>query len=249
MSTPLPANRRTRLLEILERDGVIRLEPAAAELDVSVMTVRRDLQDLDSEGLVRRVRGGAVATVLPQAFGDRAATRSAAKSAIARKASALLPSEGGVAFDASTTAGALIALIDATDLVVATNSIDNTAVARRRPGVRAILVGGELESRTGSLIGPVSELVARSMYYSRFFCSASAIDPEFGSSEVTLDEANVKSAFAMNAGETVLLADVSKLGHRVLARALTWNQIDILVTDLDPHDERLDPYRQLVEIV
>ncbi|MGX5682836.1 DeoR/GlpR family DNA-binding transcription regulator [Schumannella luteola] len=249
MSTPLPANRRSRLLEILERDGAIRLEPAAAELDVSVMTVRRDIQDMDAEGLLRRVRGGAIAAVLPRAFGERAATRSAAKAAIARKAAALLPVEGAAAFDASTTSGALISLLTAQHLVVATNSIDNAAVARRRPGVRSIVVGGEFEERTGSLVGPTAELVAGSMSYSRFFTSASAVHPEFGMSEVTLDEASVKATFASRADETVLLADASKLGQQVLARALDWSAIDVLVTELDPRDDRLDPYRDLVEIL
>lgn len=249
MSAPLPANRRSRLLEILERDGAVRLEPTAAELDVSVMTVRRDIQDLDAEGLLRRVRGGAVAAVVPRAFGDRVATRSAAKAAIARKAAALLPAEGAAAFDASSTVGALISLVSAQHLVVATNSLDNATVARRRPGVRAILVGGELEDRTGSLVGPTAELVARSMSYSRFFTSASAVDAEFGTSEVTLDEASVKAAFADRADETVLLADASKLNQQVLARALTWDRIDVLVTDLDPRDERLDAYRSLVEVL
>ena len=249
MSTPLPANRRSRLLEILERDGAIRLEPAAAELDVSVMTVRRDIQDMDAEGLLRRVRGGAIAAVLPRAFGARAATRGAAKATIARKALSLVPAEGAAAFDASTTAGALLALISAKSLVVVTNSIDNAAVARRRPGVRSVLVGGELEERTGSLVGPTAELVARSMTFDRFFTSASAVDAGFGMSEVSLDEASVKLAMAERSSETVLLADASKLDQQVLARALGWDSIDVLVTELDPRDERLDAYRDLVELV
>jgi DeoR family fructose operon transcriptional repressor len=73
------------------------------------MTVRRDIEELDAEGLVRRVRGGAVAPVVPRAFGERAATRSAAKITIARKAMSLGPTEGAVLFDASTTRPALTA--------------------------------------------------------------------------------------------------------------------------------------------
>jgi DNA-binding GntR family transcriptional regulator len=60
------------------------------------MTVRRNIQELDTQGLVRRVRGGAVAPVVPRAFGERAATRSAAKITIARKAMSLVPTEGAV---------------------------------------------------------------------------------------------------------------------------------------------------------
>ena len=248
MSTPLPALRRARLLEILERDGSIRLESAASELDVSMMTVRRDIQDLDAEGLVQRVRGGAVAPARPLAFGERAASRATAKAAIARKASAYIPTPGAVACDASSTAAALLQVATAHDLLVLSNSVDSAAVARRRPGIRSLLTGGELDERTGSLVGPVAELAARSMSFDRFFTSASAVDPLSGTSEVSLEEASVKAAFAARSAEVVLLLDSSKLGGRAVARALDWSTIDVLVTELDPADGRLDEYRGLVEL-
>ncbi len=249
MTAPLPARRRERLLEILERDGVIQLESAADELAVSVMTVRRDIQELDTDGLVRRVRGGAVAPVLPRSFGDRVATRASAKRAVARKALSLVPADGSAAFDASTTSGALLTMLKPERLIVATNSIDNAAIARGRAGIRSVLIGGELEPRTGSLVGPTAEQGARSLTYDRFFTSASAVDAEIGTMEVSLEESAVKQAFAARARGTVVLADSSKLGQQALAHALDWTTIEVLVTDLDPGDERLDPYRALVEIL
>lgn len=248
MVAPLPARRRAQLLEILERDGVIQLDPAADELGVSVMTVRRDIQQLDAEGVVRRVRGGAVAPVRPRAFGERAATRATAKAAIARKAVALVPDDGAAAFDASTTSGALLAMLRPHRLLVVTNSIDNAAIARARPGVRAVLIGGELEERTGSLVGPTAEQTARGFAVDRFFTSASAVDATLGTMEVSLEEAAVKQVLAGGAGASVVLADSSKLGQQALVRALEWQAIDVLITDLDPADERLDPFRDLVEI-
>lgn len=249
MVAPLPAHRRARLLEILEREGAIRLETAADELGVSVMTVRRDVHDLDAEGLVRRVRGGAVPIVLPRAFGERAVTRASAKSAVARKAAQLVPLQGAAAFDASTTSGALLALMRPERLLIVTNSIDNAAIARLRKGVRAVLVGGELEEHTGSLIGPTAEQAARSFAYDVFVSSASAVDPAVGTMEVSLEEAAVKKEFAARARRTIVLADSSKLGQQAVASALDWSAIDTLVTDLDPADERLDAYRDLVEVL
>ena len=249
MTAPLPARRREQLLEILERDGVIQLEPAAGELGVSAMTVRRDIQVLDDDGQVRRVRGGAVAPVLPRVFGERAATRASAKAMIARKALALVPDVGAAAFDASTTSGALLSVIRPERMLVATNSIDNAALARARPGVRSVLVGGELESLTGSLVGPTAVQVARGFVYDLFVTSASAVDAATGSMEVSLEEAAVKQAFASKASRTVVLADSSKLGQRALAPALDWTTVDTLVTDLDPADERLDDFRTLVDLV
>lgn len=249
MTAPLPARRRAQLLEILERDGVIQLEPAAEELGVSAMTVRRDIQTLDDSGQLRRVRGGAVAPVLPRVFGERAATRASAKATIARKALTLVPDVGAAAFDASTTSGALLSVIRPERMLVATNSIDNAALARARPGVRSVLVGGELESLTGSLVGPTAEQVARGFVYDLFVTSASAVDAATGSMEVSLEEAAVKQAFASKASRTVVLADSSKLGQRALAPALDWTTVDTLVTDLDPADERLDDFRTLVDLV
>jgi DeoR family fructose operon transcriptional repressor len=247
MATLLGEERRARLLEILTRDGALRLDPVAEELGVSAMTVRRDLDDLEAEGLARRVRGGAVAPVLPRPFGDRMSTRSAAKSLIARKALDLVPATGAVAFDASTTSGVLLGEVSAADLVVATNSIDNAATARRRPGVRSVLIGGELDERSGSLVGPVACRAAAALGYARFFTSASAVS-ESGTSEVSLEEAQLKGVFADRAEETILLLDASKLGRTAVAHGLDWSRVDILVTDLDPRDERLDPYRDLTEL-
>jgi DeoR/GlpR family transcriptional regulator of sugar metabolism len=249
MTPLLNVERRAYLLAQLDRDGAIRLDPIANELGVSVMTVRRDLLDLEAEGLVRRVRGGAVPAMLPQPFSERMARRGAIKTAIARKAEDLIPSSGAVAFDASSTAAALIDLIDGGDgLVVATNSLENAAAARRRPGVRAILIGGDLDERTGSFVGPIAARAAEGLAYRRFFMSASAIDPDFGTSEVSLAEAQVKIDIARVAGEVVLLADSSKLGERAVGRGIDWRDIDVLVTELDPEDVRLAAYRELVEL-
>lgn len=245
----LSPERRARLLELLTRDGSIRLDPVAEELGVSAMTVRRDLDDLEREGLVRRVRGGAVAAIVPQGFGTRMAVRGGAKAEIARKALQLLPHGGAVAMDASSTVGALIAQLDAShELLVVTNSYDNLRTAQGRPGVDAVLVGGRLELRTDSFVGAVACQTAASLHYDRFFTSAAALDPDFGTSETTVDETQVKRVFAEHSDETIVLADSIKLGRQATARALDWEDVSLLVTELEPSDARLDPFRRRVDI-
>jgi DeoR family transcriptional regulator, fructose operon transcriptional repressor len=245
----LSTERRARLLEILAQDGSIRLDAAADALGVSAMTVRRDLDDLEREGLARRVRGGAVAAIVPQGFGARRAARGGAKAEIARKALELLPRGGAVAIDASSTAGALVRELDAShELLVVTNSYDNLRTAQGRPGVDAVLVGGRLELRTDSFVGAVACETAASMHYDRFFTSAAALDAGFGTSEATLDETQVKRVFAAHADETIVLADAAKLGRSATARAFAWDEVALLVTDLEPADERLAAFRGLVEI-
>jgi DeoR/GlpR family transcriptional regulator of sugar metabolism len=245
----LSTERRARLLEILAKDGSIRLEPAAEALRVSAMTVRRDLDDLEREGLVRRVRGGAVAAIVPQGFGVRMAARGGAKAEIARKARDLVPHGGAAAMDASSTVGALITQLDTShELLIVTNSYDNLRTAQGRPGIDAVLVGGRLELRTDSFVGAVACQSAASLHYDRFFTSAAALDPAFGTSEATIDETQVKRVFAAHSDETVVLADSTKLSRHATARALAWDDISLLVTELEPDDERLAPFRGLVDI-
>src|SRR4051812_10633866 len=249
MAALLGEERRERLLAVLERDGAIRLEPVAQELGVSIMTVRRDLEDLEVAGRVRRVRGGAVAPLLPQPFAARRAARRAQKIAIARKAATLVPKDGAIALDASSTCGVLLTQLPTVhDLLTASNSAENAAAARSIPGVRSVLVGGELEERTGSFVGALAGRAAAMLSYRRFFGSAAAVDPR-GSSEVTPEEAEMKRVFAAAADETVLLIDSIKLHDRALAGALDWDVVQILVTELDPADERLADYRGLVELL
>jgi len=244
--------RRARILDLLSKSGRVRIDEAASALDVSAMTVRRDLADLEAEGMLRRVRGGAVASARPRSFTERMATGAEAKLAIARKVQHLLPLDGAIAADASSTVGVLLSQLPddtARELLVATNSHENFQVARRAPGATAILVGGEAEPRTDSFVGPIACAAARSLHYRRFFTSASALEPERGAFEVTMAEAQVKAAFAESADETILLADSAKLGQTALALGLPWQRISLLVTELDPHDPALAPYRELVAIL
>lgn len=242
--------RRRRVLEdLIEQDGSLRLTDAARRLGVSEMTVRRDLADLEVAGVLRRVRGGATRASGPRPFLDRSLRRRSAKAKIAEKALTELPREGAFAVDASTTAGALAELLaDAADLIAITNSWENFG-ALRRAGVReAVLTGGEADGVTGSLVGPVACRAATAMSYEVLFASASGIDAAVGGSDVSLREAQVKSEFARCAERVVLLADSSKLGRRDLARSFKWSEISLLITELDPGDELLEPYRNLVEL-
>ncbi|HUQ40644.1 MAG TPA: DeoR/GlpR family DNA-binding transcription regulator [Acidimicrobiales bacterium] len=229
----------------LDTAGAVRISPLAAELGVSDMTIRRDLQELEAMGLVRRVRGGALA-VGPVAFADRHKERARAKAKVAAKLLPLVPDGGPIGIDASSTLLRLAAGLTGRDLTVITNGPETFQALQDRPGVTATLTGGELDKRTGSLVGPIACRCAGYLLLRRFFTSAAGVDAELGESEPSLDEAEVKRAMAAVADEVVLAVDATKLRVRSLAVGLEWSQIDVLVTDLDPADKRLDPYRSLV---
>jgi DeoR family fructose operon transcriptional repressor len=233
----------------LDELGTVTIADAAAALGVSEMTIRRDLVELEQRGLARRVRGGARA-VGPLTFAERHTTATRAKARIATKLAGLIPETGAIAFDASSTVlRAVSALQRARDLTVLTNGLDTFNALKDVPGVDALLSGGRLEERTGSLVGPIACRAAASLTVQSFFASAAAVDPGTGALEMTLEEAEVKRTIASGAGEVVLAADSSKLGAGAVAVGIAWDDSEVLVTDLDPSSERLHAYRKVVEIL
>lgn len=237
------------LSERLGADGSVTIAAAAEVLGVSEMTIRRDLDELEERGTARRVRGGA-RVVGPRPFAERHQTAARAKGRIAAKLTGLVPAVGAVAFDASTTVMRLAgALGEARDLTVITNGPDTFGALGGLSGVHPLLTGGRLEDRTGSLVGPLACRSAAQVAVQTFFASAAAVGPQLGALEATLDEAEVKRTIAAGADRVVLAADATKLGAAGVAVGLEWDRIDLLVTELDPGDERLAPYRDLAELL
>ncbi len=237
-------DRAQRIREELDRAGRVRVVELANEMGVSEMTIRRDLDDMAEDGLLQRVHGGAIA-VGPQPFAQRLHQHGRAKDRIAAKLVELVGEGGAIGIDASTTMQRLIPrLQSAGDLTVLTNGLDSFAAMQGIAGVTALLTGGRSDARTGSLVGPLAVRATHDVLLRRLFVSAAAVDPVHGSSEATLDEAEVKLAMADVAAEVVLAVDSSKLGQRAPAAGLGSERVAILVTELDPDDPRLDPYRE-----
>ena len=244
-----PEERIGEVKGLIAERGAVRIDELAKDFGVSEMTIRRDLDELETLGLARRVRGGAIA-LGPEPWEQRHQHNARAKAKIAEKLLPLVPATGTVAFDASTTIYRLAASITgARDLMVVTNGWDTFHSMKNTPGVAAFLTGGTEESRTGSLVGPVAVRTAESFLYHTFFGSAAALDAKLGSSEAALAESEVKRAFSATSSRIVLAIDRSKLGTRAPARVFDFERVDLLVTDLDPDDPLLEPYRDQVEVI
>jgi DeoR family transcriptional regulator, fructose operon transcriptional repressor len=239
--------RRRGLAEQLRETGAVRIEDAATEWVVHPMTIRRDLRSLEEEGVARLVRGGAVFAG-PTGFARRQAQARSAKRLIAEKAQALVPRGAAIGIDASTTALQLVEQVQAVDLLVVTYGLEAFQVLQDRPGARAYLTGGERDRRTGSLVGPLALRALQGFSLARCFLSTTGVHPALGCTEPTAEEVEVKLAMAQASAHVVLVADSTKLEVRSSVRSLDLARVDLLITELDPRDERLAPYRDLVEV-
>jgi DeoR family fructose operon transcriptional repressor len=204
----------------LERKGSVQIGESARALGVSEMTVRRDLEQLERMGVARRVRGGAI-PAWASTFADRRHSHASAKAVIAQKLATLLPDRGAIAIDASSTLMGVVASIpDTADLTVLTNGPETFNELRRKRHLVPVLTGGQLDPRTGSLVGPIACQSSGHLLLQRLFVSAAALDPVVGASEACEEEAEVKRVLAAMASEVVLAVDSSKLDRRAVAVSL-----------------------------
>jgi DeoR family fructose operon transcriptional repressor len=249
MNNPDAESRRSAMVEAL-RAGHQRVDELAEHSGVSAMTVRRDLQVLEERGEVQRVRGGAVLGGA-RTFQLRMERAGRAKATIAEKLLPMVPETGAIGLDASSTIhhlGVALAASRPSDLMVVTAGLETFHLLSNVTHAQTYLTGGTRDPRTGSMVGPLACASLEQFTLTRSFLSAALLDAEVGSSEATPEEAQVKRVMAQNSGETVLAVDSRKLGGRAIARCLTLDLVDVLVTELAPNDAELAPYRDQVEV-
>ncbi len=238
--------RRAGLLEDARESGGVELAVAATRYDVHPMTIRRDFEILERDGHVRRVRGGVV-TIQDDPFTLRRVRNLRAKQTIAAKLLPLIPRNGAVGLDASTTVCALAEIFPTDRTVTAvTNGLVAFDALSRKPAVRSYLTGGERDEHNVSLVGHLTQQAFATFHLDCSIISAMGVHAPGGTSEGTLAQAAVKDAMALASDRVIVAVDASKLESHSHVRALALARVTTLVTDLDPDDERLDPYRRLV---
>lgn len=221
----------------MQRDGAVRVSDLVEELGVSEMTVRRDIAELASRGLVRKVHGGAVgsgATAHEPGFAAKASLAPAEKRAIAVAAAELIRQGDSVALSAGTTTALLAAHIrsreDLRPLTVVTNSLPVADTLFPAQGVEVILTGGT-RTRSDALVGPIAVSVLEQLRVDALFLGVHALDPRAGLTTPNVFEAETDRALAAAAGRVIVLADSSKWGTVGLSRILPLDGVDVLVTD------------------
>lgn len=240
--------RQAVLLKSLREDGRVEIEGTAQRLGVHPMTIRRALKALERSGRARLVRGGAV-YVGTEEFAIRQSKALSAKKRIAEKLRPVVLEHESIGLDASSTVHVLAEnMPDVDALLVVTYGIEAFQALQANEKVHTILSGGERDPRTGSLVGMIAQQSVERFSLSCCILSAGAIDPEAGTMEPTMEEVGMKQAMAHASQRVIMAADSTKLSQRSAVRSIALSNIDLLVTELDPSDPRLDTYRDFVEL-
>ena len=236
------AERRQAILDLVRAKGVMSLRELALAVDSSEVTVRRDIQALDRDGLLDRRRGGAAMSgglSHEQSYRQKTLVAAAEKSSIADLAAALVEEGDAIVIGAGTTTEEFARrLTRVRDLTVVTNSL-LVAQVLARSAAEVVMTGGSLRGSTYALVGGAAEHLFSQLRVRRAFLSGNGLTVERGLSTPNLHVAGVDQAIASAAQEVVVLADHTKLGVDTMFQTVPTSRIAHLVTDPEGNADML----------
>jgi DeoR family fructose operon transcriptional repressor len=224
--------RKQIILEKLNTKGEVDIKQIAIELDISEITIRRDLNQLAGDGLLYRTHGGAMKVdplQVPHDFINKAAKNVEAKDKICRAAANQINHGDIVFMDCGSTVFRLCQFIKNKKIRVITNSIpvvyelQNTLVSLN-------IIGGEFDAERQAVHGKIAEEYIARYKASKAFLGVDGISRNglFANSEL---EAGITQAFAAHSGKTYLLCDDSKIGKESYLKFAEFTMIDAIVTN------------------
>jgi DeoR/GlpR family transcriptional regulator of sugar metabolism len=233
------AERQNKIIEIVLENGGVEISDICEMFSVSEMTARRDLNELDRKGLLRRVHGGGIANLgrsYEPPFQTRAVKQEAEKRAIGQKAAELIFDGDSIALDVGTTTLEIVSglrgkrslTIITSCLQIASRVVEQLSL---EVGARLILTGGIIRPRELSMIGPIPEQVYQELHVDKAFIGIGGIHLEDGLTEYNIEDTQIKRMLIKSAREKIVVADGSKFGMTTFASVAPLSAVDKVVTD------------------
>ena len=243
MNTYTLNDRHAIILENLV-NGFVSVTDIAKLTNVSEITIRRDMAEMEKQGLLKRVHGGARSingrtTVVP--FALRQTRNQPQKRRIAKYAESMICDGECVALDTGSTILHMTDYMEGYNLLtVLTTSIYNAARLMTNPNIRIVLPGGILEGQEGALKGELATRSLQDFFVDKFFLCVGAIDAAAGLTEHEPEDAQIKSIIISRTKENILVLDSSKFNTTAFKKVCHFDVISKMVTDKAPEGALLD---------
>lgn len=227
--------RQVKVLEQVEIKGLVRVSDLAEFFNVSEMTIRRDLLELETNGLIRRTHGGAVSArgrSYEPPLQIRSSERQEIKERLGRYAAEMVAEGNSIALDVGSTIWNVAKhLSEMINITIVTPSISIASLFFDDASVRLILPGGIVRPGEMSMIGELAIRNLELLFVDRLFLGVGGIDCNAGLTEYNLDDSLIKQQMIKNAKEVVLVADSSKFGRIAFTKIGPLSAVHHLVTD------------------
>jgi DeoR family transcriptional regulator, aga operon transcriptional repressor len=231
----LNEERRREVLGILQRDGRVLVKDLAKHFRISQITIRKDLEFLDGQGVIQRTHGGALpvqtGSLLDPSLREKERLHRKQKTQIALAAASLVEEGQSIVLDSGTTTTAIARVLkDKEKLTVITNAI-NIAAELAGTHIEVILTGGMLRKNSFSLVGPLAERVLRQLSADILFLGVDGFDTKAGLFTPNLLESEVNRAMVEISRRTIAVCDSSKFGRRSLCNIMPVTMVHEVITD------------------
>lgn len=230
----LQNERQEKIIKKLKKNNTVKVVDLAKEMAISESTIRRDINELDRKGKLKKVFGGAISINRDINFAEtdvaqRTLINTKEKEMIARYAASLIKDNDFVYIDAGTTTEKMIDYLDKRNVTYITNGITHAKKLIQK-GLDAYVIGGLLRPSTEAVIGATAIESVQHYNFTKCFMGANGIEIERGFTTPDIGEAGIKAAVIKKSSEAFILADHSKFG---LILPVTFADIDeaCIITD------------------
>ncbi|MCG7330431.1 DeoR/GlpR family DNA-binding transcription regulator [Streptococcus cristatus] len=244
----LKSKRKQLILEKVMKDKFVSLEYLVKALETSESTVRRDLDELESERKLRRVHGGAESLHFLQeeeSNQEKSIKNIQEKTRIAQKAASLIQEYDVIFIDAGTTNELLVNELHDPSVTVVTNSIHHATKLVER-NIPTVIIGGVVKRSTDASIGGVALNQIGQLNFDKAFIGMNGIDDGFFTTP-DMEEGAVKRAILENAKRTYVLADASKLGNTSFAKVAPVSRARLITNQTE--SEVIQKIKEKTEVI
>ena len=222
--------RHEMIIEELIKHGSVSVSDLVTMLDVSAVTVRKDLTELEKGDKLYRSHGKA-ALINPY-INNRSVLATDEKHAIGREAARLITRDDSIVIASGTTVHALARNIQPIHrLTVVSASLAVSNILSQHENIDIMQLGGMLRHSSLSVVGEYASLILERCSFSKLYLGVDGIDFEFGITTTDMREAALNQKMMAAAQKTIVLADSSKFGRRGFAKIADIDAVDIIVTD------------------
>ncbi|MGA8117693.1 MAG: DeoR/GlpR family DNA-binding transcription regulator [Actinocatenispora sp.] len=227
-------NRLNQMVSAIVENTSLDVRTLSDRFGVSPATVRRDLELLEQQRLVRRTHGGATTHAafhdLPLSY--KTAQDLPEKRRIAQRALSCLDQARVIGMTGGTTVGEFAALLSGVEgLTVVTNALDVAAALALNPGVRVFAAGGEVRGSSQEAVGPSAESFLAGYNLDVAFLGVDGVDAAAGCTNYDPVGARVNAVLRQRARVSAVLADATKISRVALAPVCAMSEVDLLITD------------------
>ncbi len=223
-------DREKEILGLLYEDGSITLPQLCERFGITIVTLRKDLDHLEANGLIVRTHGGAV-PVYDTTIIERQRLNSTEKHAIAKMAAELINENDRVLISAGTTTALILRyLYSKRNIHIVTNSTLLLTYSRMTPNVNVTLVGGEFMPFAEAVAGTIALRELDQFYVSKAFIGADGFSIEGGLTANHTELAEICKKMMVRSDRTILLSDASKYNKKGFAHINDLSRLDTLIT-------------------